>query len=98
MTKIISIENSARKNKRYRVYLDDGSYYDFGLKEGNTYIDHHDKQKREAYKKRHLGNETEKHLIEHLIPSPSLYAYYLLWGPSTDIMKNIDILNKMWDE
>ena len=37
MSKIISIENSKRKNKRYRVYLDDGSYYDFGLKNGSTY-------------------------------------------------------------
>ena len=98
MSRIVSIEDSKRKNKRYRVYLDDGSYYDFGLKGGNTYVDHHDKRKRENYKKRHLGNEIEKHLITHLIPSSSLMSYWILWGPSTDIMKNIDLLNKMWDE
>jgi hypothetical protein len=98
MSRIVSIEDSKRKNKRYRVYLDDGSYYDFGLRGGNTYIDHHDKRKRENYRKRHLGNETEKHLIEHLIPSPSLYAYYLLWGGSTDLMTNINILNRLLDD
>ena len=98
MTKIISIENSKRKNKRFKVTLDDGQIFHFGLKGGNTYIDHHDKQKRENYRKRHLGNEIEKHLITHLIPSSSLMSYWILWGPSTDIMKNIDILNKMWDE
>jgi hypothetical protein len=30
--------------------------------------------------RRHLGNKKEKYLIDHLIPSPSLFSYYLLWG------------------
>ena len=98
MSRIVSIEDSKRKTKRYRVYLDDGSYYDFGLKGGNTYIDHHDKKKRDAYRKRHLGNETEKHLIESVTPSPSLFAFWLLWGDSINIMKNIDELNKLLDD
>ena len=98
MPRIVSIEDSRRKTKRYRVYLEDGSHYDFGLKGGDTYIDHKNKQKRENYRKRHLGNKIEKHLISHLIPSSSLMSYWILWGPSTDIMKNINILNRMWDE
>ena len=63
-----------------------------------AHIDHHDKKKRDNYRRRHVANETENHLIEHLIPSPSLYAYFLLWGNSTDIMKNIDDLNKSMDD
>jgi len=31
---IIKIENSPLKNKRFRVYLNNGSYFDFGLKDG----------------------------------------------------------------
>ena len=51
--KIIKIENSPRKNKRFRVYMDDNKYYDFGLENPviGTYIDHHNKQIRENYRK-----------------------------------------------
>lgn len=91
--KIIKIIPSPRKNKRYRVYLNDGKYYDFGLLGGNTYIDHHDKNKRDNYRKRHYA--MEKHFIDNLIPSAALYSYYLLWGDSDDINKNIKHLNKL---
>lgn len=93
---IVEIEKSKRKNKRFRVILDNGNSYDFGLDSGKTYIDHQDKDKRTNYRKRHLGNETEKKLINNLTPSPSLFSYYLLWGDYTDIMKNIIHLNNLW--
>ena len=93
ITKII---NSPVKMKRYRVYMDNGKHYDFGLKGGETYLDHKDLTKRENYRKRHLGNSVEKVLITKLVPSPSLFAYYLLWGKYTDLQKNIDYLNSLW--
>ena len=40
MYKIIKLVKSKRKNKRYRVYLENNEYFDFGLDGGNTYIDH----------------------------------------------------------
>lgn len=95
--KIIKLVKSPRKNKRYRVYLENNEYFDFGLDGGNTYIDHGNKKKRDNYRKRHLGNDTEKHLIKNLIPSSALFSYYILWGDSTDINKNINILNKMFN-
>lgn len=94
--KIIKLINSPRKNKRFRVYLDNKEHYDFGLDTGSTYIDHKDKNLRENYRARHLGNDIERHLIKNLIPSPSLYSYFLLWGDSTDLKKNIDNLNKKY--
>jgi hypothetical protein len=54
---IIKIVGSTRKNKRYRVYLDHGTHYDFGLKFGDTYIDNRDKIKRDNYRKRHYAQE-----------------------------------------
>ena len=93
---IVEIEKSKRKHKRFRVILNDGKAYDFGLDNGNTYIDHKDKTKRLNYRKRHLGNEKEKMLISNLTPSPSLFSYYLLWGEYNDIMKNITHLNYLW--
>jgi hypothetical protein len=35
----------------------------------------------------HLGNATEYKLITNLIPSPSLFSAYILWGSYTDIEK-----------
>lgn len=86
---------SPRKNKRYRVILNNNVYFDFGLKNGQTYIDHHDKTKRENYLKRHLANDREKYLYDNLIYSPSLFSAYILWGKFTDINKNINYLNKL---
>ena len=94
MHKIIDYGLSPRKNKRYRVYMNDGVYYDFGLEGGKTYLDHKDKRKRDNYRKRHYAQE--KNLIDNLTPSPSLFSYYILWGNSSDITENIRELNKMF--
>ena len=94
MPRIVKIIESPRKNKRYRVYLENDDYYDFGLYGGDTYIDHHDENKRENYRKRHYAQE--KHLIDKLIPSPSLFSYYILWGDSRNISKNIKKLNSLF--
>jgi hypothetical protein len=51
--KIVKIIKSPRKNKRLRVYLDDNRYFDFGLDTGETFIDHKNEKKRDAYRKRH---------------------------------------------
>ena len=94
MYKIVKIENSPRKNKRFRVYLENNDHYDFGLDNGKTYVDHKDKIKRENYRKRHMANDIEKHLIQNFIPSPALFSYYILWGDSTSVNENIEKLNK----
>jgi hypothetical protein len=95
--KIVKIIKSPKKNKRFRVYMDDDKYYDFGLENPviGSYIDHHDKQIRENYRKRHLGNKRECELISNLIPSPALFSYYLLWGDSEYLNENIKMLNNM---
>ena len=87
------IEESPLKNKRFRVVVN-GKKYDFGLDTGSTYIDHHDKNKRENYRKRHMGNPREKILIENNVMSPALLSYSLLWGESTSLEKNKTELNK----
>jgi len=92
MYKVIKLENSPIKTKRFRVYLNDDTHYDFGLYGGHTYLDHHDKNKRDNYRKRHYAQEQK--FIDDLIPSPALFSYWLLWGDSVDIDKNIKTLNK----
>lgn len=97
---IIKIENSRKQMKRYRITMDDGKQYDFGLKGGATYVDHKDQSKRNAYLKRHLANKTENQLITNLVPSPSLFSAYILWSKGnpnkTTIEENIKLLNNLW--
>lgn len=89
---IVAIEPSPRKSKRFRVFLNNGKMYDFGLLGGKTFIDHGDETKKLNYWKRHLANKTEKRLIDNLIPSPALFSAYLLWN-TDDLLTNIQILN-----
>jgi len=96
MVKIIEVIDSPRKGKRFRAILNDGKKIDFGLDTGSSYIDHHDKQKRLAYIARHLGNLSEKRLIDNLVPSPALFSMVLLWGKYTNIDDNIRYLNQLW--
>ena len=93
--KIIKLEDSQLKSKRFRVYLDNNKYYDFGLKDRHeTYIDHKDKVRRDNYRRRHYNSIMEQPYIINLIPSPALFSYYLLWGESSNINQNIKTLNK----
>ena len=94
--KIIKLIDSELKSKRFRVYLDDNKHFDFGLRTGQTYIDHRDKVKRDNYRKRHYNNTAEQPYIINLIPSPALFSYYLLWGESTSLQQNIKTLNKIF--
>jgi hypothetical protein len=70
--------------------------YNFGLDTGSTYIDHHDKQIRDAFVARLYSNGIERKLIDNLVPSPSLFSWYVLWGPYTNIEKNVRHLNALW--
>ena len=78
----MEIYESKRKDKRFMAIIK-GKKYHFGLKTGNTYIDHKDKKKRENYIKRHEVRENWD-----TINAGSL-SRYLLWGNSTSLDKNI---------
>ena len=49
--KILNISDSPLKTKRFRIYLDNGKHYDFGVKDKHeTNIDHTDKVRRQRYR------------------------------------------------
>jgi hypothetical protein len=93
--KIVSLEKSNRKDKKYVVLLDDGKTYHFGLKNAITYVEGATKQKRDAFLARHLNNPLEKKLIENLVPSPALFSTYLLWN-TPSLENNIKLLNRLF--
>jgi hypothetical protein len=97
MIEILELINSPKAGKRFRIVINEDGvihHYDFGAKNGSTYIDHQDKKKRAAFQARHLGNPIEAYRIHNLIPSPALFAFRLLWGSSTDLLENVISLQK----
>lgn len=77
------IRPSIRKDKRFQAIFPDKSIINFGLKSGNTYIDHGDKKKRENYIKRHQVREDFNNP-----KSAGALSRWILWGDSSNIDKN----------
>lgn len=82
MSRFVSLTESPRKGKRYRLTLSD-KVIDFGLKGGQTYIDHGDKRKRLNYLRRHYANE------DWTKPNPGSASAFILWGFETNIEENL---------
>jgi hypothetical protein len=98
MYKIISIENSKYKTKRFKADVinyenNEIMTFNFGDKNGNTYIDHKEKLKRYAYYLRHYNNPLEKDLIDKLTMSNAILSLFLLWGKYDNINDNINYYN-----
>jgi len=66
-----------------------GKTVHFGSAGSKTYLDHHDKKKRDAYLARHRVNETWSDPY-----SAGALSKFITWGESTDINKNIDDFRK----
>ena len=82
--KFISLEKSNKPNKKLVITFSEPKLtIHFGSKNSSTYLDHHDKVKRSNYLKRHQVNENWDE-----VNAGSLSAF-ILWGPSTDINKNL---------
>jgi hypothetical protein len=85
---------SDSKTKRLKALLRDNQLnikqtIHFGSKDGQTYIDHGDKTKRENYIKRHQALNEDWNSI-----NAGSLSRYILWGQSTDINKNINDYKK----
>ena len=88
--KFISLKHSTKPNKKYVIeFSEPKKTIHFGSKNSSTYLDHKDKHLKANYLKRHQVNENWDE-----VNAGSLSAY-LLWGPYTDINKNLTYyLNK----
>jgi hypothetical protein len=90
--RFVKLVNSARKGKRFvATFEDPKKTIHFGSEKGSTYIDHHDKIKRENYLKRHEVNENW-----NKVNAGSLSAM-VLWGKSTNLESNLIRYVKQFD-
>jgi len=82
---------SNRKGKKYKAIFQNGSNTHFGQKDSNTYLDHLDKDKRDAYRKRHAKDLNTKD------PYRAGYlSYYILWGDKTNLNDAIKSYNEQF--
>ena len=87
------IKPSTRKGKRFMAIFKNGTITHFGLKGGQTYIDHGDKIKRENYIKRHAVNEDFSNPY-----SASAVSRFLLWGDYKTLDENHQAFMKKFDK
>lgn len=75
----INLQPSTRWNKRYMLKYNNEIIH-FGSKTGQTYIDHGDERKKEAWKARHsqiVNNQGQR--VMFLKSSSSFWSNRLLW-------------------
>jgi hypothetical protein len=85
------IEKSTRAGKRYMATYANGKVVHFGQANGQTYVDHKDKAKREAYLARHKKRENWNDPF-----SAGALSRWLLWGDSTSLEANHQAFMKMF--
>jgi hypothetical protein len=89
--KFISLHHSPNPSKKLVIKFSEPNLtIHFGSKNSSTYLDHHDKKKRENYLKRHSVNENWNE-----VNAGSLSAY-LLWGKSTNLNTNLNEYLKLF--
>ena len=96
MTKLIKVVTSSNKKKKFDAIfkLDNGKEkkVSFGAKGMNDYTLTGDKEARERYRKRH-----KKDLKTNDPMRAGYLSYYILWGDSVDIKKNISSYKKRFN-
>ena len=76
------IENSDKKNKRFKITLPDSKVIHFGQwpTGKGAYIDHHDDDVKDAWQSRHSKILLKDGKPAYLNPnSPEFYSWHLLW-------------------
>jgi hypothetical protein len=95
MPKLIAIVDSSNPNKRYTAIFDvDGrkKKVNFGDPNMDSYVMHHDKERRERYWKRH-----EKDLRTNDPMRPGYLSFFLLWGKSRILERNIATYKRLFN-
>ena len=77
---------------KYTAIFDDGKRTSFGHQDYEDYTQHHDKERRRLYRERH-----EKDLRTRDPTRAGFLSYYILWGDSTSVTKNLSDYKKRFN-
>jgi hypothetical protein len=82
--RFLSLEKSTKPDKKYVIkFTNPNKTIHFGSKNSLTYLDHHDKTKRENYILRHKVREDWTKI------NAGSLSRYLQWGDSTNLQTNL---------
>ena len=80
ITGVTDFGKSVAKGKRFYVIYNDHRI-NFGSQSNNTFIDHGDTKKRDAWRARHSKIKLKNGQFAYLVKSqPEFYSYNLLWA------------------
>jgi hypothetical protein len=82
--RLLGFSVSPNPKKKFRAFFSNGKHTDFGDSSMEDYTQHHDRRRRELYRHRHA-----KDLKTHDPTRAGYLSYYILWGDSRDIDRNI---------
>lgn len=92
MVKLLKVVPSTNFTKKYDAHFDDGSKTSFGASGYEDYTQHHNKERRDAYRSRH-----RKDLETGDATRAGFLSYYILWGDSTSIRSNITAFKRKFN-
>jgi hypothetical protein len=90
--KLLRIVEARNPKKKYRAEFSDGKGVEFGQANAPDYTITKDKAQRDRYRARHK--------VDLLTDDPrraGFLSYYILWGDSTDMGRNIATYKRMFD-
>jgi hypothetical protein len=91
--KLVSIDPSTRKTKKFVALFSDGKRIHFGDSRYDDYTQHHSWDRQYLYRLRQ-----RKHVIGDKDPTtPAVLSWYVLWGESTCMAKNIEKYRKTFN-
>ena len=87
---------SPNPQKKYRAVFEDSDghiiHTDYGDSSMEDYTQHHDKDRREAYRLRH-----RKDLATNDPTRAGFLSYYVLWGPYTSFRSNVEAYKRKFN-
>jgi len=95
MPTLVAVIDSSNPKKRYTAIFDVNGRekkVHFGDPNMESYIMHHDKERRANYRSRHARDLRTNDPMR-----PGFLSYYLLWGKSRSLEKNIASYKRMFD-
>jgi len=90
--KLLRIVEARNPKKKWRAEFSDGKGVEFGQANAPDYTITKDKAQRDRYRARHK--------VDLLTDDPrraGFLSYYILWGESTDMGRNIATYKRMFD-
>ena len=92
MVKLLKVVPSTNFTKKYDAHFSDGTKTSFGASGYEDYTQHHDKERRNAYRIRH-----KKDLDTDDPTRAGFLSMYILWGDSTSLRTNIAAYKRMFN-